>query len=837
LPNSVVQPARSGGRVVIVGAGLGGCMVAHALAATHEVTVVELGTSVGDMQERLVDTGRGAGLNPHIGSGLGGTTELWHNALIEIEEEIFRDHWPFPKSELAPWYEAAYRLLSGAERSQVLQISDEVLRKYQKLGIVADIFQPQYCPSTRRNLWQSLRLNGRVTLVRGEVHGFRADHCTIRSVLVKTGAGEREIEGDSFVLAAGGIGTPILLECLAEEVVVPSLSNGGRFYEDHPIGFVGQATIPLPLYRYWNYPAPGGSIRFLHVVRQEGLHFSFQLRPAALQLRGDRAERMGSIITKLRNQMWNPINWIRLLTYWDDVLDIISMKFGIRIPTSHYSIFMQAGMRPSEERSISRSLDAATGRNVIHRKWVLSEADLATVRDAIENFAGGLRAVARSVTILSNWSDALTTSAHHSGTARVSRTPGDGACDADGRIHGLENIFIADGSAVPASGIANTGLTIAALGLRLADHIQRMGRPVQENGPAVDVKTQEAPVPGEERPRLCLLTGATGFIGTRFCERANRAGTQRFRALVRSNDGAFLVGPAVETVQGDLLNPESISRALEGCDAVVHLAHGENHLAATATRNLVEAACRAGVQRFVHISSMSVHGPAPGPEAACESTARIGRYNEEYCDSKAEEEEIVQRAMDSGSLAGVILRPTVVYGPSGGFVKLVLDEARTGTVTVIDDGAGVCNAVFIDDVCDAIDAAIVSREALGKAMFITADEAVTWGTFIQTFADFIEPPAQVNNISSAEADAWWTAHPPSPQPGRRSLFSRALRKAARMVLPEPSPPPFPARGRIMRETVQVTFLNGEAKRLLGWIPKTDFAAGAAEIRTWLDNSR
>ncbi|MGA8331540.1 MAG: hypothetical protein WB777_19915, partial [Mycobacterium sp.] len=106
---------------------------------------------------------------------------------------------------------------------------------------------------------------------------------------------------------------------------------------------------------------------------------------------------------------------------------------------------------------------------------------------------------------------------------------------------------------------------------------------------------------------------------------------------------------------------------------------------------------------------------------------------------------------------------------------------------------------------------------------------------IQTFADFIEPPAQVNNISSAEADAWWTAHP--PRLGGRSLFSRTLQKAARRVFPKPSPPPFPARGRVMRETVQVTFLNGEAKRLLGWIPKTDFAAGAAEIRTWLDNSR
>src|SRR5215469_14002398 len=114
----------------------------------------------------------------------------------------------------------------------------------------------------------------------------------------------------------------------------------------------------------------------------------------------------------------------------------------------------------------------------------------------------------------------------------------------------------------------------------------------------------------DEKPAMCLVTGATGFIGSRFCERLNIPGRQRVRAFVRSRKkAASLVGARVEIVRGDLLDSECASRAVKGCDVVVHLAHGDR--AATATRNLVEASCRAGVQRFVHISSMVVDGPVP----------------------------------------------------------------------------------------------------------------------------------------------------------------------------------------------------------------------------------
>ncbi|NQU11706.1 NAD(P)H-binding protein, partial [bacterium] len=137
-------------------------------------------------------------------------------------------------------------------------------------------------------------------------------------------------------------------------------------------------------------------------------------------------------------------------------------------------------------------------------------------------------------------------------------------------------------------------------------------------------------------PTRILITGSTGFIGTRLCERLQLAYRLPWRAGVRNFGRAPRIARLdPDMVALDLLRPATITAALAGCDAVVHLAHGEDNEAPTATRNLVAACRRARLKRFIHVSSVSVHGPAPGPECAIEATATIGRYGESYCDAKA----------------------------------------------------------------------------------------------------------------------------------------------------------------------------------------------------------
>jgi len=89
-------------------------------------------------------------------------------------------------------------------------------------------------------------------------------------------------------------------------------------------------------------------------------------------------------------------------------------------------------------------------------------------------------------------------------------------------------------------------------------------------------------------PTRILLTGATGFIGTRYCERLHLLHRLRLRAMVRTfNRASRIARIQAEMVAGDLMNPESIRAAIEGCDAVVHMAHSTDENGPIETRNLV----------------------------------------------------------------------------------------------------------------------------------------------------------------------------------------------------------------------------------------------------------
>lgn len=460
-------------RAVIVGAGLGGCMLAHGLLATHEVVIIERGAEVEDPRYPVIDKGLPAVTQPHIGAGLGGSTQLWHNGLIEIDDEIFRAHWPLTKSELDPFYEAAYPLLAGTTLATVREAIERLRQRYRELGLPPGLMQGLYYPRWPRNLWTSLALAGRVQVVRGNVVDFDvADDGRITGVEVVEGADRQRITGDVFVLAAGGLGSPALLQKLARRRPLPALRHAGAHYEDHPMGFVGEVEVTVPLYRLWNYKVPGtdGNLRLPLVVKRGGLHLSFQMRPAANYHRASRREQVGSVLNELRRNPWNPLHYLKLLRHWDDILDILSFKFGIHLPTRHYTLLLCAQMPTSPELSVW-SEAGADGRDVGVRRWQLSDDFRHQMEAAVQDVLAWLAPVTRTSRLFTGWQSDLRSAAHHSGTARLSATAEQGVCDTEARVHGTTNLYVCDGSLIPASGIANTGLTIAALALRLARHL------------------------------------------------------------------------------------------------------------------------------------------------------------------------------------------------------------------------------------------------------------------------------------------------------------------------------------------------------------------------------
>ena len=444
-------------------------MLADALSERMNVTMIEFpaGTSLGS---HIEDIGYPANLSPHIGSGLGGSTQYWHNGLIEIEDSVFKSKWPYSKLTLESYYEQAYKKLSNISRARIKDVFSTLRSKFLDQGVSLSLLrQLLFYPSLRRNVWDSLHLQDRVKLVRAEVVGFIVDSDSrIEALEIMVDGQKALIKADIYVMAAGGLGTPILLQELAKQITSPSLKMAGQYYEDHPTGFVAEVKTVRPFYKLWNYKSSNikGSFRIPMVLEEGGLQVSFQLRPAYQAMTGIVYK---SILNDLRNSPFKLTNYLKLIFYLDDFVEIISFKLGINLPTKNFSVLMVAEQLASAEKSIWRNYS----NEPIIRKWTLSTEYLQLLEGVINKFFLSMNESITTKRILPEWKNNLSSSAHHSGTARMHLDPNLGVCDADGRVYGVDNLYICDGSAIPASGAANTGLTIAALAIKLGDYLIR----------------------------------------------------------------------------------------------------------------------------------------------------------------------------------------------------------------------------------------------------------------------------------------------------------------------------------------------------------------------------
>ncbi len=382
------------------------------------------------------------------------------------------------------------------------------------------------------------------------------------------------------------------------------------------------------------------------------------------------------------------------------------------------------------------------------------------------------------------------------------------------------------------------------------------------------------------KPCKILVTGATGFIGSRLCELLSLAHHVPYRALVRDFSRAARIARLdTELFAGDMLDAGSLARAVDSCDVVVNLAHGDDQAAETQTAHLVDVCTRAKVRRFVHMSSMAVYGPSPKLPVITESTAPIEHWGEAYSDAKAAAEAVVRAAAKRGTLSTVILRPTIVYGPFSFFVTPIVQDARQGRISLIDGGRGLCNAVYVDDVCESVVAGIFRDDAVGSIVQINGDTRITWRDFITTFADMVEGEKTIHDHSLDEIAAHWQAQRPRARDsvtaairlaaspafhaqlgtippvgklirGTKELVARRITPEQKMLLKsrlqgrksataqgDARPMRMPSEGRVVREAYRSWVTNDLAKARLGWAPAHSFAVGARRTGEWLRFAR
>lgn len=237
-----------------------------------------------------------------------------------------------------------------------------------------------------------------------------------------------------------------------------------------------------------------------------------------------------------------------------------------------------------------------------------------------------------------------------------------------------------------------------------------------------------------------LVTGASGFVGTRLCELLAMEGRHEVVGMVHSLGRTWrLARLPVAIVQGDITDEDSVHRAITGCDAVVHLAYGSGErggrvgtVTSKGTMIVGRAAARAGVRRFVHLSSAVVYG------------ARQGRLNEStpwtstgspYVIGKRESERVVTSLAQTDGLPVVVLRPSVVWGPfSWAWTVRPLEALARRGVALAGNGDTSVNAVYVDNLVEAICIALENDSAVGGTFNVTDDESRTWSDLYESYS-------------------------------------------------------------------------------------------------------
>jgi nucleoside-diphosphate-sugar epimerase len=247
-------------------------------------------------------------------------------------------------------------------------------------------------------------------------------------------------------------------------------------------------------------------------------------------------------------------------------------------------------------------------------------------------------------------------------------------------------------------------------------------------------------------------------------------------------------------VLGDLTDGGARRTALEGVDAVVHLAAKVSlagdpadfaRVNVEGTRSLLADARDGGARRFVFVSSPSVAHTGAAIVGEGAAPAEPGRARGEYARTKAAAE-LLALAADAPGFAVVAVRPHVVWGPGDPqLVARMQDRARHGRLPVVGSGAALIDSTYIDDAADGIRAALDRAEAAhGRAYVLTSGEPRPVAELIGAIctaggapAPRLRIPAALARAAGSAVEAVWRVRPGSDEPPMTRFLAEQLSTA------------------------------------------------------------
>lgn len=314
-----------------------------------------------------------------------------------------------------------------------------------------------------------------------------------------------------------------------------------------------------------------------------------------------------------------------------------------------------------------------------------------------------------------------------------------------------------------------------------------------------------------DAPRA-LVTGATGFTGGRLC-RHLRVHGYHVTALARpGRDTSALRRSGIDIVEGCLEDRRSLERAVRNQDVVYHVAAAFRDASlpdreffavnVEGTRNVIHAAASAGVPRFVHCSTVGVHGDTGRTPATEESPFKAP---DAYCASKIEGELAARALFQELGIAGSVFRPMGIYGPGDTrFLKLFRSVSR-GHFVMIGEGEVWYHMTYIDDLCRGIILCGEHPAAVGEVFLLAGPRHTTLNELVRYIA---------------EATG---SRPPRLRVPMAPVMA-AARVCDAVCRPLGIPPPlYPRRVEFFSKDRAAD--TGKARRLLGYAPRVDLEEG------------
>lgn len=256
---------------------------------------------------------------------------------------------------------------------------------------------------------------------------------------------------------------------------------------------------------------------------------------------------------------------------------------------------------------------------------------------------------------------------------------------------------------------------------------------------------------------MLLITGATGFVGRALTDRL-RAEGRTFRRALRNSQGA----DETSTIVGPVGADTHWEMAVSGCSAVVHLAARVHVMREAATqplsafrevnvegtRTLALQAARAGVRRFVFLSSVKVNGEATAGRAFEEVDPP--NPQDPYGISKREAEDVLRRIARETGLEVVILRPPLVYGPGvkANFLRMMRWIDR-GVPLPLGSVRNARSLVYVGNLVDAVIRCVEHPAAAGETFLVDDGEPVSTPQLLREIGAALGRPARLFPIPPA----------------------------------------------------------------------------------------